>query len=444
MTIGSYRRKIIMFAIPIFIGSLFQQLYNAADSLIVGRLVGSNALAAVSSVGNLIFVMIGFFNGMSVGAGVVIARYIGARDREGTQLSVHTAIALGLVSSVVMTVLGVVFAPACLQAMGTPDVVMPLSVTYLRIYFLGSIGLVMYNTFIGILQAAGDSRHPLFYLIVSSVTNVVLDLFFIAVLGYGVGAAALATSISQILSAALSLIRLMRIETDYRVSLRKIRFEKSILKKIIRYGVPSGLQNSIIGFSNVVIQSFINSFGEMAMAGIGAYVKIEGFAFLPVTSFVMTLPTFISQNLGAKQPERARKGTRFGILICVAVGEIIGIIILIGAPFLTALFDPTPEVVAYGVGRAQAVCIFYFLLAFTHVMSSVMRGYGQTVTPMVIMLVCWCAIRMLIIMVVGRYVHNIALAYWVYPITWTMSATALLIAYFKKILPGAVLSKESI
>ncbi len=422
MTVGSYKRKIVAFAIPVFIGNLFQQMYNAADSLIVGRFVGSEALAAVSSVGNLIFLLIGFFNGLSVGAGVVVARYIGARDEEMTSRSVHTTVALGLASSVVMTLLGVLFTPAMLRAMSTPPDVMPLAVSYLKIYFAGSLGLVMYNIFVGILQAAGDSRHPLYYLIISSVTNVVLDLLFIGIFQMGVAGAAWATILSQLLSALLTLIRLMRIDADYRVDLRKIRFDRGILGRIIRYGVPSGLQNSIIGLSNVVIQSYINSFGQLAMAGIGAYTKIEGFAFLPVTSFCMTLPTFVSQNLGAKEYERVREGIRFGVACTMVMGEALGLVLYVFAPQLIGLFASDPRVIEFGMGRARVVTLFFCLVAFTHVAASILRGCGKAMVPMVVMLVCWCAIRMLIILVLGHFIRTIQLTYWVYPITWVLSA----------------------
>lgn len=307
LTTGSVQKKMVRYALPLIVGNLFQQLYNAVDSLIVGNFVGSSALAAVTGTGNLVFLLIGFFNGMAIGEGVVIAHYIGAKDEERTSRSVHTATALGLVISAAMTVVGVLATPVFLVWMGTPDSVMPEAILYLRIYFAGSVGLIMYNTFVGILQAAGDSTHPLYYLIFSSLMNVVLDLLFIAVFGMGVAGAAVATIISQMLSAILSLIRLMRTDSSIRVRLRAIRFDRPILGRMIRIGIPSGLQNSIIGFSNVVIQSYINAYGEFAMAGIGAYTKVEGFAFIPITSFSMALTTFVSQNLGAGEAGRVKK-----------------------------------------------------------------------------------------------------------------------------------------
>ena len=265
MTEGTIWKKIIFFALPLFLGNLFQQLYNTADSLIVGNFLGSNALAAVSSSGNLIFLMVGFFNGIAIGAGVVIARYFGARDIDNMQRAIHTTVAFGLVSSLILTVLGVLLAPQILIWMDTPANVLPQSVTYFRIYFMGSLGLVMYNIFVGILQAVGDSRHPLNYLIISSIINIVLDIVLIVVFHMGVGSAAFATILSQFVSAFLCMNRLLRTKDSYRLSLRKIRFHKDMLALIIRYGLPSGLQNSIIAIANVVVQSNINGFGEMAM-----------------------------------------------------------------------------------------------------------------------------------------------------------------------------------
>ena len=353
MTEGSIWKKITFFAVPIFLGNLFQQMYNTADSLIVGNFLGSNALAAVSSSGNLIYLMIGFFNGIALGAGVVIARYFGARDQENVEKAVHTTVAFGIVASIVLTIVGVFFAPQILVWMQTPANVMPESTEYFRGYFMGSAGFVMYNMFVGILQAVGDSKHPLYYLILSSIINVVLDIVFITVFDMGVGGAAFATDISQVVSAVLCMIQLMRSKAEYRLNLRKIRFEWDIFKQVIQFGLPSGFQNSIIAIANVVVQSNINSFGEMAMAGCGAYSKIEGFGFLPITSFTMALTTFVSQNLGAKNYERTKKGARFGIACAMILAEVIGIIIFIAAPVFVAAFDRTPEVIVFGTERAR-------------------------------------------------------------------------------------------
>ncbi|BBK23014.1 MATE family efflux transporter [Amedibacterium intestinale] len=431
MSEGCIWKKITFFALPLFLGNLFQQLYNTADSLIVGNFLGSNALAAVSSSGNLIFLMVGFFNGIAMGAGVVIARYFGAKDVENMQKAIHTTVAFGLVASVVLTFVGVLLAPQMLIWMDTPSNVLPSSITYFRIYFAGSLGLVMYNIFVGILQAIGDSKHPLYYLIISSITNIVLDIVFISVFHFGVGAAAFATILSQFLSAFLCLVLLMRSRESYRLELKKITFHKKHLGMILRLGIPSGIQNSIIAIANVVVQSNINAFGEMAMAGCGAYSKIEGFAFLPITSFTMALTTFVGQNSGAKEYERTKKGAFFGMMCSMLLAEGIGILIFLFAPALTKAFNNDPQVIQFGVERARTSALFFFLLAYSHCVSAILRGVGKSSIPMFVMLVCWCVIRVSILMFFTPIFHSIQVVYWVYPITWTLSSIVFFL-YYKK------------
>ena len=431
MTSGSIWKRMILFALPLMLGNLFQQMYNTVDSLIVGRFVGSSALAAVSSSGSLIGMLIGLLSGISSGAGVIVARHFGAGDREGLHRTVHTIVAFGLAAGVLMTAVGVLLSPQILMWMGTPESVMAESVTYLRIYFCGSLAVMMYNVFVGILQAVGDGRHPLYYLIASSVVNLGLDLLFIQAFDAGVGGAALATVISQVVSALLCLIQLMRTKEDYRLELRSIRFERDILGQIVRVGLPSGVQNSIIAFANVIVQSNVNAFGEMAMAGYGAYAKIEGFGFLPINSFTLALTTFVGQNLGATQYERTKKGARFGILMTVTLAEAIGVLVFLFAPQLIALFDPTPEVVAFGVGKARTAALFYCLLAYAHSVAAVLRGAGKAVIPMAIMIAIWCGVRVAFLSITIPLTHSIQMVYWVYPITWGISCV-LFFLYYKK------------
>lgn len=431
LTHGSIWKKMLFFALPLLLGNLFQQLYNTVDSLIVGNFLGTSALAAVSSSGSLIFMLIGFLSGIAAGAGVIVSRYFGAGDHEKLRLTVHTTVAFGLVAGVLMTAVGVLLSPQILRWMDTPESVMPESVEYLRIYFAGSLGFVMYNIFVGILQAVGDSRHPLYYLIVSSVVNLVLDLVFIGLFHTGVGGAALATVISQVISALLCLVQLLRSKGPYRLYLREIRFRWEYLWQIIRIGLPSGVQNSIIAFANVIVQSDINSFGDMAMAGYGAYTKVEGFGFLPINSFTMALTTFVGQNLGARQYERTRKGARFGILVTVTMAELIGVVVFLLAPWLIAAFDSTPEVVEFGIAKARTAALFYFLLAFSHSIAAVLRGAGKTMIPMLVMMVCWCVIRVTFLSITIPLTNSIQMVYWVYPLTWFLSSLAFLI-YYKK------------
>ena len=363
MTEGPIARQLIAFALPLLLGNLFQQLYNTADSLIVGNFLGSEALAAVSSSSNLIQLMIGFFNGLAMGAGVVISRYYGARDIPRVQRAIHTMLASGLIAGMLLTAVGVTLTPILLRMMGTPETVLPLSISYFRTYFYGALAFVLYNICMGILQSVGDSRHPLYYLIVSSFINVALDLLFIGVFHWGVASAAAATAISQLISAMLSLYRLMHSDRDYRVSLRKIGIHMASLREILRNGIPSGFANCIIAIANVVIQSNINAFGAAAMAGCGAAARIDGFAFLPITCFNMALTTFVGQNLGAKRYDRVKQGVRTGVMTAMITAQIIGVINFILSPHLIALFDKSPEVIHFGMIHERTMTAFYFLLA---------------------------------------------------------------------------------
>ena len=422
MTTGSISRQMIFFALPLLLGNLFQQMYNTVDSLIVGNFLGSSALAAVSSSGSMISMLIGFLSGISSGAGVVVSRYFGAQDDKDVHRAVHTMVAFGLAAGALMTLVGVLLSPQILIWMGTPDSVIAESNAYLQIYFCGSLGFVMYNIFVGILQAVGDSRHPLYYLMISSVINLVLDIVFITVFHSGVGGAALATVISQVFSAVLCFIQLLRTRDSYRLQVTSIRFDLKMLGQIIRMGLPSGVQNSIIAFANVIVQSNINAFGEVAMAGYGAYSKIEGFAFLPINSFTMAMTTFVGQNLGAGQKERTRKGSRFGILTTVILAELIGVVVFLLAPQLIAAFDATPEVVQFGVAKARTAALFYCLLAYSHSVASVLRGAGKAIVPMFVMMLCWCVIRVTFLSIMVPLTHSIQMVYVVYPLTWSLSS----------------------
>lgn len=431
MTEGSIAGHLLRFAAPLFVGNLFQQLYNTADALIVGNLLGSEALAAVSGTGSLVFMLISFFVGLSAGSGVAISRYFGSKEPEKMSRAIHTNIALCLVSGLMLTVAGVALTPALLRWMNTPENVMPMAASYIRIFFAGSMGLVLYNCFMGIMQAVGDSRNPLRYLIISSVLNVVLDVLFIAGFGMGVEGAAYATILAQFVSAILCARQLMRTGEEYRVEIRKIGFDLTMLKLIVSYGLPSGVQNSVISIANVLVQSNINAFGDMAMAGCGAYAKIEGFAFLPVNSFVIAITTFVSQNLGARELDRARKGARFGVLCTVIASELIGLLVYLAAPLLIGAFTSEPAAIAYGVQKSRVCALFFFLLATSHGLSAVLRGAGKAVVPMVVMLAFWCIVRVTILELGVPYFGTIDIVYWVYPITWCLSSIALVIYYLR-------------
>ena len=431
LTEGSICRGMLLFAMPVFFGNLFQQLYNAFDAWVVGRFLGETALAAVSSSGNLIFLMVGFFNGVAMGAGAVIARYYGARDYDNLKKSIHTVIALGLVSGIALSIVGVVFTPTILRWMNTPENVLPQSVSYFRYYSYGVIFVVMYNIFVGILHAVGDSRHPLYYLIASTLINVGLDLLFVGVLHLGVGSAAMATTISQGFSALLCCIHLLRSKEVYRLEWKQIRCHRTSARDILRIGVPSGIQNSVISIANVVVQSNINTFGAAAMAGCGAYSKLEGFVFLPVTCFTQALATFVGQNLGARHYGRVKKGVYFGIACCMILAEIIGITGYVFSPKMIRFFNDSPEVVDFGVRHMRTICLFYFLVAFSHCIAAVMRGAGRASVPMYTMLLCWCLIRITYITLALKVVNQLETVSWAYPITWTCSSIVFLIYFLK-------------
>ena len=431
MTEGKVKKLILQFAIPIFFSQLFQQLYNTADSLIVGRYLGKGPLAAVSSSGPLIFLLVSFFTGTAAGAGVVISRYFGAKDEERVGRAVHTNVAFGLVAGLVVTVIGVAFTPAILKIMKTDPSVLPDSIAYFRYYFLGVLANVMYNIFTSIMNAVGDSRRPMVYLIFSSVLNILLDLLFIGVFHLGVAWAAIATTISQLVSALLCLKRLLKKGTVYQVSFGKVRFHRDMLQEILKYGLPTGVQNSVIGLANVILQSNINSFGEDAMAGYGSYVKLEGFAFLPITCFSMAMTTFIGQNLGAGQYDRAKEGARFGIVMSLLLAETIGLIMFLFVPSLIKMFNADPEVVRLGTRQGRTEALFYFLLAFSHIIAGICRGAGKGIVPMIIMLSVWCVFRILYITVMMHFVHCIGLIYLAYPLTWGISSVIYLFYYLK-------------
>jgi len=429
MTQGGIYSQMITFALPIFLSQVFQQLYNTADSWIVGRYLGTDALAAVSSSGTLIFLLISFFNGTAMGAGVVISRYFGEKNAENVSKAIHTNIAFALVSGIILTVVGVAFTPTLLVWMKTDPDVLPEAIEYFRYYFLGALALVMYNICRGTMNALGDSQRPLWFLIFSSILNIVLDWLFVGVFHWGVWSAAVATVISQMACVVLCMVYLCRKGNIFTVELKKLRFHKDMLYEIIKYGLPGGVQNSVIAFANVIVQTQINSFGKYATAAYGTHAKIEGFAFLPMMSFNMATSTFVSQNLGARQYERAKKGARFGIISGTLLAELVGVAIYFAAPYLIGMFDSNPEVIRLGVQQAQTASLFYFLLAFSHSIAAVCRGAGKAFVPMFVMMSVWCGIRILYIQLVMTFSSDIGLIYWAYPLTWGISSVIYLFYY---------------
>lgn len=427
MTEGSIVKILLRFAIPLFLGGLFQQLYNTVDSWVVGRYCGDNALAAVSSSGSLCFLLIGFFQGVFIGASVIISNRYGAKDSEGVDKAIHTTVIFAVILGAVLSVIGVIFTPTILRWMGTPENVMPNSILYFRIYCAGLLALVLYNTSNGIFQALGNSRRPLMYLIISSLVNVVLDFIFVAGFDWGVAGAAAATVLGQLLSAILGFIHLMSGKFVIQIKPSHLRIDPRFLKRVVHMGLPSGVQNSVIAIANVVVQSNINAFGDTAMAGCGSYAKVEGFVFLPITSLTMAMTTFISQNLGAGQRDRAKRGAKIGAAMTISFSELVGIAFFFLAPQLIAIFSDTPEVIEFGVRQTHVEALFFFALGMSHACAAILRGSGRTMPPMIVMLSIWCVFRILYITVMVAIFHDITVVFTAYPVTWATSSIIFLI-----------------
>ena len=431
MTEGVIWKEILLFSIPLLLGNLFQQLYNAVDSVVVGNYIGAQALAAVGSSAPVINLLVSFFMGLAVWAGVIISRYFGARKKEELHIAVHTSLALTFAAGLVMTLIGVLISPYVLQWVGTPSDVMESSVLYLRIYFLGILSVMVYNMGSGILRAVGDSRNPLYFLIVSSVTNIILDMLFVIVFHMGIAGVGWATLIAQTISAVLTMLLLMRTKEEYQVKLKHIRFHKHMLYEIVRLGLPSGLQNAIVSFSNVIVQSNINAFGSLAMAGCGSYTKIDGFAILPVMSYSMALTTFTGQNMGAKKYDRVKQGAKTGILMSVLTIVCISALLLMLGPNVLAIFSSDPTVINYGLYMMHVLAPGYIFLAISHAFNGIIRGAGITTVPMIVMVTCWCGLRMAWILTSVPLFHDIGVVFMGWPLTWIASALWLFLYYRK-------------
>jgi putative MATE family efflux protein len=429
LTKGSIPKGILSFAIPLFLGQLLQQFYNMVDAWVVGNFADNDAFAAVSSTGTLTFLIIGFFGGIGAGGGVIISRYFGAKDEENVSKAIHTNFLMAIVASILSTAIGLFLTPHILTWMGTPESVMTHALLYLRIYFAGVSTVIMYNVCMNMMRALGDSLHPLYYLLFSSIVNIALDMLFVAhpAFRWGVAGAAIATVIAQGLSVILCIWRMCHIPDYTRLDFRKIRYHAIIMNQVIKQGLPSGVQNAVITVGNLVVQKNINSFGAYAMSGQGAYSKIEGFVFLPITCMSMALPTFISQNLGAREYGRAKKGAAFGIAFGMITAEITGLLIYIFAEDALRIFVDSPEAISYGMIQAHTVSLFFFLLAFSHCAAGVMRGCGRSVVPMVSMLLFWCGVRIIYVTCALKVFPVYQTISWAYPLTWSLSSILFLV-----------------
>lgn len=430
MTQGSISRLLFAFAVPLMLGNLFQQLYNTVDSLIVGNFVSKQALAAVGCTGPIINTLIGLFSGLATGASVVISQYYGARDNEKLGEAVHTTVMITLVTCVVLTIVGVWATPLMLELMDTPADVIGEAELYLRIYFGGVAGLLLYNIGSGILRAVGDSTRPLYFLIFSAVMNTVLDLFFVAVLKQGIAGAAIATIISQFVSAILVMLLLMRSKEPYRLVVSQLRMHRGMLRRICNIGIPSSLQMGITAFSNIFVMGYINHFESSCMAGWTAYNKLDALAMLPMQSLSLALTTFVGQNLGAGDLKRAKAGPRYGMIMGLIVTVIILVPMMVFAPQLTALFNDDREVIEFGTLFVRLCSPFYIAFVINQVYSGALRGAGDTKATMFIMLFSFVVFRQIYLFIVSRLGAAAGVIALGYPMGWMMCSALLLIYYY--------------
>ena len=431
MTQGNITKHLITFALPLLAGNIFQQLYNMVDTWVVGRYVSNEAYAAVGTIGPIINMLIGFFMGLSSGAGVVISQYYGAKRYEDVSRTVHTAMTMTFVLGILFTGIGLGMTPFMLRLMNTPQNVLPESTAYLSIYFCGIMGLMFYNIGSGILRAVGDSKRPFYFLVVCALMNTVLDLVFVPVLRMGVRGVALATILSQATSAILVIMTLLRTEECIKLQPKKIRIHWDMLKKIFRVGIPAAIQMAITAFSNIFVQSYINFFGSDCMSGWTTYAKVDQLLFLPMQSISLASTTFVGQNLGCNQVERAKKGVTRALVIAMTSTLILMVPVLIFSAQIVAFFNSKEEVVEYGSMLLRWITPFYVLCCFNQIYSGALRGAGNSKAPMIIMLSSFVAFRQVYLFIMSRLWNEIIPIAMSYPAGWLLCSTLTLIYYHK-------------
>jgi putative MATE family efflux protein len=432
MTQGSVVRHLIMFTVPLLLGNLFQQLYNTVDAWIVGNYVGNEAFAAVGTVGAITNLLIYAFSGLCTGVGVIVSQYFGAHEEENVSKAVHTFVVFSLILCVAFSVIGFVMTPTFLRIMGSDPAVVPQSIAYLRIYFTGFSGLLLYNMASAIMRAVGDSRRPFYYLVVSTLLNIALDLFFVLKLNMGVRGVAYATVIAQGASALLALNALLRTEACVRIVPSKLRINSDFLKKILHQGLPASFQMSITSFSSIFIQSYIYQFGADVMSGWAAYSKINSIVGLPVQSMGMAASTFVGQNVGAGDVKRAKKGLATAVIMIVSVTVFFALVLIPTAPYLISFFNDKAEVVECGAYILRLMNYFFFTFGVATVTSASIRGSGKPRVPFVIMLSCYVGFRQVYMFVVSNFISNTLTALMLaIPFSYILAATACLI-YLKK------------
>lgn len=432
ITEGVIWKQMLLFFFPILLGTFFQQLYNTTDAIIVGNFVGKEALAAVGGTsGTLINLLIGFFVGLAGGATVIIAQYFGARDHENVHLSVHTALALAITGGAVLTFTGMALSGWALHCMGTPEDVYPMSRTYMMIYFAGTIPNLIYNIGSGILRAVGDSRRPLYFLIAACLVNIVLDLVFVAWLGMGVAGVGLATVLSQTVSAVLVLIVLLRTRESYRLFPKKIRFHKQTLGRIIRIGLPAGIQSTMYSVSNVLIQASINSFGTDVMAAWTAFGKLDGLLWMTLNAFGITVTTFSGQNFGARLYERMRKSVRTGMIMAVVASLGITVLFLLFGNWGIRLFVNDESTLAFGMRLLHVMVPGYVTYVPIEILSGACRSAGDSLKPMLITAIGICGLRVIWLLAVVPFWHELEVLAFSYPLTWVITSIFFIIYYLR-------------
>lgn len=431
MTQGTIWKQLIYFAFPLLIGNLFQQLYNTVDSVVVGNFVSTEALAAVGSVTPIINMLVGFFSGLATGAGVVISQFFGAKNGQMLHKAVHTTLLMTVGLGVIFTFIGIFMTPLMLNLMSTPADVFDGAALYLRIYFGGVLGLMLYNMVSGILRAVGDSKRPLYFLILSSLLNVVLDLAFVIVFHMGIAGVAIATIIAQFISAFLLLVVLARSDEDYKLVLRDLKMDTEILKRIVRIGLPAGLQMAVTSFSNVFVQSYINRFGSACMAGWTSYSKIDQFVLLPMQSLSLSATTFVGQNLGAGNLSRAKKGTRVSMAISVAITAVLTVLLIAFSSQLLMLFNQDENVLYYGNIFIRYLAPFYVICCINQIFAGSLRGAGDATGPMIIMLLSFVVFRQIYLFVGSQFFDSIIFVGLGYPAGWLVCSVFMAIHYFR-------------
>ncbi len=444
LTEGSIWKGLTFFAIPIMLSNLLQQLYNTIDSAVVGTFSGSTALAAVGSTAALINLLVGFFLGLSTGTGVAYATYFGAGDQRNLKKVMESALIMSVIIGVFLTIVGVAFTPWMLEMVGTPADVMEEAITYLRIYFSGILVMLIYNVGAGIIRAGGDSRRPLYYLAASGLTNLLLDLLFVAAFDMGVAGAAWATVISQVVSAVLVVIHMMRLPESYRLRLRELRLDKKISIQLIKLAVPCGLQSSMFNISNLLVQAKINTFGSTAMAGVAAYNKIDGFLYMPTMALSLAITTFVGQNIGAGKTERVRRGIRVCVILAAVIAAVIaGVILLLGRTALR-LFTDDAAVMDYGFQMMWTLAPFAWLFTPSDILGGAIRGAGSPVQVTIISALCICVFRIVWLYGLLPFIPDIQVVFWCYPVSWVVSTFCMGVYYFKGKWMRAGISGESL